>query len=175
VYVVIHRITIDPAEQAGLLAEMDSVHSGLRAKPGFRWVLALRAIDDPSHMAAVAMWLNRADAGGSDVAVSHYDVATARGSMTPAGAAALVEWRAGSEQAQAFVQRWNAAYHNIEDRIGSRLLLDLDDPGRYTGLHTAADIDNLDVKTLAAPIAGEGFSLSPSQVERFHVVSLVEG
>ena len=174
-YVARHHLTVAPGQQSGLLAEVAATHAGLQSAPGFRWVMVLRSNDDPSRMAAVAMWLKREDAGNADFPVQHYDVATARGSMTPAAVAALVDWSVDAAVAAAFVNRWNAAYHAIEDRIGSRLLQDMDDPAHYTGYHVSTSESALTPAVLGAAIKlDDGSEVGPEKFERFDIVSLVE-
>jgi len=173
-YVVRHHLTVAPGDQAGLLAEAETAHAALRSAPGFRWAMVLRSAGDPSRLAAVAMWLKREDAGNAGLPVQHYDVATARGSMTPAAVVAIVDWQVDPANAAAFVNRWNAVYHAIEDRIGSRLLQDMDEPSRYAGLHVATSEANLKQDVLAAAIEDGGPDVSPQAIERFDVISLVE-
>jgi heme-degrading monooxygenase HmoA len=174
-YVVRHHLTVPRDQQAGLLAEVETTHAGLRSTPGFRWAMVLRSTNDPAQMAAVAMWLKREDAGNAGFPVTHYDVATARGSMTPATAAALVDWQVDAPVAAAFTNRWNAAYHAIEDSIGSRLLQDMDDAAHYTGLHVAISEAALKLDVLSAGIKDDaGAEHKPQTVQRFEVVSLVE-
>jgi heme-degrading monooxygenase HmoA len=174
-YVVRHHLSIGAEQQPGLLAEVETAHAGLESAPGFRWAMVLRSVDEPVRMAAVAMWLNRDDAGKVDFAVTHYDVATARGTMTPASFAALVDWRVEAGAAPGFVNRWNNAYHAIEDSMGSRLLQNMDDPAHYTGYHVATRDSALRPEILGAAIRDDaGGELRPESVERFEVVSLVE-
>jgi hypothetical protein len=137
VHVIRHHLTVEPGQLEGLLAEWRPVHQSLRLRPGFRWAMVLRSLADPSRLAAVAMWQQLDQAGDAEFPVQHYDVATARGAMTPASVAAIVDWRVEADSAPGFVNSWNASYHAIEDSIGSRLLLDLDDSAHYAGLHVA--------------------------------------
>jgi heme-degrading monooxygenase HmoA len=173
-YVARHHLTVAPLEQDALMAEIKPVHAELRLKPGFRWAMVLRSAEDTSRLAAVAMWLNREDAGNAGFPAQHYDVATARGAMTPASVAAIVDWRVEPDSAPGFVSRWNAAYHAIEDTIGSRLLQDLDDPAHYAGLHVATSEGNLSDAILQRANAEAGSGVQPDRVERFEVLDLVE-
>jgi heme-degrading monooxygenase HmoA len=173
-YVARHHLEVAPDQQSGLLAEMKPVHAELRSRPGFRWAMVLRSADDQSRLAAVAMWLNRQAAGNADFPVQHYEVATARGSMTPASVAAIVDWRVQPDSAPGFVNRWNAAYHAIEDTIGSRLLQDLDDPAHYAGLHVATSDANITDAILERANAEAGAGTLPDKVERFVVLDLAE-
>jgi heme-degrading monooxygenase HmoA len=160
--------------QSEFVAEIDAAHAELRSQKGFRWAMVLRSRNDPSRLAAVAMWLTLEDAGEADFPVQRYDVATARGSMTPAVVAALVDWRMDAAAAPAFVDRWNAAYHAIEDTLGNRLLQELDDPNHYAGLHVATSAANLTEAILARANAEAAPELPPSGMELFEVLSLIE-
>jgi hypothetical protein len=156
-----------------MLAEWKPVHAELRTKPGFRWAMVLRSLEDASRLAAVAMWQQLEEAG-AEFPVQRYDVATARGSMTPASFAAIIDWRIAADAAPAFVNAWNAAYHAIEDTLGNRLLVDLDDATHYAGLHVAlneADITDAVLQRANAEAAPGG---EPERVERFEVIDLVE-
>jgi hypothetical protein len=96
--------------------------------------------------------------------------------MTPADYDAMVEWQVPDADAARFTTRWNAIYHHIEDRIGSRLLKDLDTPGLYAGLHVVTDESNLNPEAMGAPIADDaGLSVSPKAVHRYEVIALTEG
>jgi heme-degrading monooxygenase HmoA len=161
-------------KQSEFLAQIEAAHSGLKDQRGFRWAMVLRSRSDPSRLAAVAMWLSLEDAGDADFPVQRYEVATARGSMTPAAAAALVDWRIESGVAPAFVNRWNAAYHAIEDRLGNRLLQDLDDSPHYVGLHVVTSAEDLTEGVLARATGEAAPEMAPSRVELFEVVSLSE-
>jgi hypothetical protein len=104
-----------------------------------------------------------------------YDVTTARGSMTPATVAAFVEWDINDANAKPFMDRWNAAYHHIEDRISSRLLRDLNASGRFAGFHIALSAEALTPDVLGAELReGETFAASPVMFDRYEVVLLTE-
>ena len=161
--------------------EVARVHEFMRTMPGFRWAMLAHSLETPGRFTAVSMWLSPAQASSQDGKIlgtteaRGYDVTTARGAMTPATHVALVDWQAGDDVAARFTSRWNAAYHAIEDRIGSRLLKDLDAPGHYAGLHAATDETNLDPEALGAGVRdAEGLSINPSAVHRFAVVLLTE-
>jgi heme-degrading monooxygenase HmoA len=137
-------------------------------------------MDDAARFASVTMWLTPEqaqawrDATGSPTPYG-YEVATARGAMTPAAAAALVDWQVDEADAQRFVNRWNAAYHAIEDVFGSRLLQDMTAPAAYTGLHAVTDAARLSPNVLSAEVSDdEGLAVRPLKVERFEVVLLTE-
>ena len=154
-------------------------HESLRTKPGFRWAMLLRSLEAPGRLAGVSMWLSpeQASAGNTGPAdVDHaYDVATARGSMTPASHVAIVDWELAGADATRFTNRWNAVYHAIEDRIGSRLLRDLDAPGKFAGLHAVTDEANLNPEALGAAIAdAEGLDVQPRAIHRYEVLLLTE-
>jgi heme-degrading monooxygenase HmoA len=172
-YVARHHLTVAADQLDAMLAEWKPVHAELRTKPGFRWAMVLRSLEDASRLAAVAMWQQREQAGNAGFPAQHYDVATARGAMTPAAVAAIVDWRVEGD-APAFVNSWNAAYHAIEDTLGNRLLLDLDDATHYAGLHVAlneADITDAVLQRANAEAAPGG---EPERIERFEVIDLVE-
>ena len=57
--------------------------------------------------------------------------------MTPATVAAIVDWEVDVERVKAFTERWNAAYHHIEDRISSRLGRHFSEPSAFAGVHVA--------------------------------------
>lgn len=172
----------------------ESLHAGLKDLPGFRWAMLLQAADSESKTAVIEMWLTEEQAaargesdalgaigGGEDVArpigeMHGYDVTTARGSMTPASFAAIVEWEVDEPDGKMFTERWNAAYHHIEDRISSRLLRDLNEPAKLVGFHVAQSADVLTLEVLGAELrGGETFSARPIAVERYDVVLLTEG
>jgi hypothetical protein len=95
--------------------------------------------------------------------------------MTPATRFAIVEWRVPEGDAARFTNRWNAVYHAIEDRIGSRLLRDLGSPGSYAGLHAVTEAANLDVAILGGAVTDAGgLSLCPASVRTYEVVLLTE-
>jgi hypothetical protein len=128
------------------------------------------------------MWLSPEQASeqdgntlGANESTHGFDVTTARGSMTPASHVVLVDWQVDDAMAPRFTTRWNAAYHAIENRIGSRLLRDLESPRQYSGLHAVTDEGKLDGIALDATVTdAEGMSLMPSGVRRFEVVLLTE-
>ena len=123
----------------------------------------------PEHEAA---WR---EAQGAPAPTRGYDVATARGSMTPAAAAAIVTWQVEADVAERFGARWNATYHAIEADIGSRLLRDLEAPAAFTGFHVATDPVHLDPKTLTAELTDtEGLAIAPETAERYEVVLITE-
>jgi len=162
-------------------AEIERVHEFVRQMPGFRWAMYLHSLDEPDRFASVSMWLTPEQASsqigavlGDAAQTRGYDVVTARGAMTPASHLALVEWRVGEADAAAFANRWNAVFHAIEDRIGSRLLRDLEAPGSLAGLHAVTAEGNLDAKTLGANIEDGELRVSPLSVHRYEVLSLAE-
>jgi heme-degrading monooxygenase HmoA len=173
-YVIRHHLTVEPAQLDAMLSEWKPVHASLRTKPGFRWAMVLRSLENASRMAAVAMWQQLEAAGDAGFPVQRYDVATARGLMTPAAVVALVDWRVEADAAPPFVSRWNAAYHAIEDAVGSRLLQDLDDPGHYAGLHVATSDANLTEAVLQRANAEAGNGVVPEGIERFAVLDIAE-
>ncbi len=174
-------ISVDDLEEAK--DKEGKVHEFLRTMPGFRWAMLLSSMEAPGRVAAVSMWLSPQQASSQDgntlgatEETRGYDVATARGSMTPASHIALVDWVVADDLASRFTNRWNAAYHAIEDRIGSRLLKDLDAPGTYAGLHAVTDEANLNPEALAAAVTdAEGLSVSPTAIHRYEVLLLTEG
>ncbi len=186
-YVSISEVRLAGAapSESNVLAQQRAIHADMLSKPGFRWAMLLRSLDEPETLTAVTMWLSQAQAlvipKGIDAATGEplltleYDVATARGSMTPASFVALVDWEVDSASAKQFTDRWNAGYHAIEDKLGSRLLQRLNAPGIYTGLHGSQTEDDLDARILGAPVSdGETMTLEPSELERFQVLLLTE-
>ena len=171
---------------AGSLDELKEnearVHEFLRTMPGFRWAMLLQSLEQPGRIAAISMWLSPEQASpqdgntlGESEETRGYDVTTARGSMTPASHVALVDWEVSPEFTDRFANRWNAAYHAIEDRIGSRLLRDLESPGLYAGLHAVTDDANLNPEALGGELKdSEGLSLKPGAIHRYEVVLLAE-
>jgi heme-degrading monooxygenase HmoA len=163
-------------------AEVARVHEFMRTMPGFRWAMLLRSLVTPEHLAAVSMWTSPEQASSQDGAVlgagenaTGYDVTTARGSMTPASHVVIVDWQVGEEVAARFANRWNAAYHAVEERIGSRLLRDLVAPNTYAGLHAVTDESSLGMDVLTSPVSdAEGLSVGPVGVQRFEVLLLTE-
>ena len=181
-FISISRSTIADGHLDTTKANVARVHEFLRTMPGFRWAMLLDGLDAPRALAAVSMWLSPQQASaqegvslGDGEATRGFDVTTARGSMTPATHVAVVEWQVPDADAARFTTRWNAIYHHIEDRIGSRLLKDLDTPGLFVGLHAVTDESNLNPDALGATITdAEGLSVSPTAIRRYEVVSLVE-
>ena len=168
---------------AELLTDHETLQTNLKGLPGFRWAMLLRSVDDANKMASVEMWLNEEQApapGESSAATTSqtygYDVTTARGSMTPASFAAIVEWQIPEQDVKAFTDRWNAAYHHVEDRISSRLLRDLRQPSQFVGFHVAQSGDVLTPEVLSAELReGEKFSVRPIAVWHYSVGLLTEG
>jgi heme-degrading monooxygenase HmoA len=159
------------------------VHEFMAEIPGFRWAMALRSLETPDNLVAVSMWLTPEQAShqesvslDADEVTREFDVATARGTMTPASHVAVVEWEVPNDVEARFTNRWNAAYHAIEDSIGSRLLRNLDAPGRYAGLHAVTNEASLNPDTLGATLSdAEGLSISPLAVHRYEVLVLTGG
>jgi hypothetical protein len=182
-YISISEADVSTGAQDEARAGVARVHEFMRTMPGFRWAMYLHSLEAPDRFAVVSMWLSPEQASGQDAALlgetresGGYDVVTARGAMTPASHVAVVEWRVGENVAARFANRWNAAYHAIEDRIGSRLLRDLQAPARYAGLHAVEDEGNLDARTLGAALEeGESPAIGPVAVQRFEVLVLTEG
>jgi heme-degrading monooxygenase HmoA len=181
-YISVSEADVSPDLQEKAKAEVERVHEFMRTMPGFRWAMLLHSLEAPDRFASVSMWLTPDQASSQDGAVlgerretAGYDVVTARGAMTPATHLAVVEWQVGDQVASRFANRWNAVYHAIEDRIGSRLLRDLQAPGRTAGLHAVTEEGNLDPKTLGAPLeADEGLVIGPASVQRYEVLLLAE-
>jgi heme-degrading monooxygenase HmoA len=195
-YVSRCEVTIDAGRERDFIAEDEAMHAGMRTMAGFRWAMLLRSIDNPGKLASVAMWLTREqaqawrdseaaaavhnarkaqDRASPQARAQEYDVATARGSMTPAAFAAIVDWQVDLAISSDFVNRWNAAFHAIEDRLGSRLLQDLGQPTLYAGMHVASNQAHLTPEILAAEIAdGGGLRFQPTVLDRFEVVLLTE-
>ena len=191
-YMAHRAFSVMDRDSAGLVTLSGALHAGVKSMPGFRWAMLLRSIDDAGKMAEVGMWLTPEAASAwieSDVRsqaiaahpgqeasdVYGYDVTTARGSMTPATVAAMVEWEIADTDTKAFTERWNAAYHHIEDRISSRLLRDLSQPSRFAGLHVAQSAAALTAEVLGAELReGETFSARPTAFDRYNVVLLTE-
>ena len=180
-YVSRSLITLKDETEPEFIAKVAEAHASRCSVEGFRWAMLLRSMDDASTFTSVSMWLTpehdaawRA-ANDTPAPMHGYDVATARGAMTPAAAAAIVEWRVDPADAERFSARWNAAYHAIEDVFGSRLLQDLQTPSAYAGLHVVTDTSRLDPKVLGAALTdGEGLSVEPFTIERYEVVLLTE-
>jgi len=180
-YISRSEITLQDEAEGDLVARIEAANASRRVTDGFRWAMLLHSMDDARRFASVSMWLtpeqaqNWRDANQAPAPQHGYDVATARGSMTPAAAAAIVDWQVEGADAARFVNRWNAAYHAIEDVFGSRLLQDLDQPTAYTGLHVVTDPARLAPKVLNAELTdAEGLALRPVAIHRFEVVLLTE-
>jgi heme-degrading monooxygenase HmoA len=180
-YISRSAITLQDQTERDLLAKVEASHASRRTADGFRWAMLLRSMDDASSFVSVSMWLTPEhakawrDATESPAPQHGYDVATARGSMTPAAAAAIVDWKVDTQVAPRFASRWNAAYHAIEDVFGSRLLQNLDEPAAYVGLHVVTDPARLDLATLNAELTDtDGLMLRPVAVDRYEVVLLTE-
>jgi heme-degrading monooxygenase HmoA len=180
-YIKRSEATIDGTDLEETKTSEARVHEFMRTMPGFRWAMLLSSLETPGRLVSVSMWLSPEQAPGPDASTlgadeTHgYDVTTARGSMTPASHVALVDWQVDEGVAAQFTNRWNAAYHAIEERIGSRLLKDLDATGRYTGLHAVTDGANLGPQVLTAELKdAEGLSVAPSVVQRYEVLLLTE-
>lgn len=180
-YVSRSLITIEAETEPELLSRAEASHASRRAADGFRWAMLLRSLDDASSFASVSMWLTPEHdaawrAANDTPAPKHgYDVTTARGAMTPAAAAAIVGWQVEPADAARFAALWNAAYHDIEDVFGSRLLQDLETPWAYAGFHVVTDASRLEPKVLSARLTdADGLAIEPTAVERFEVVLLTE-
>ena len=180
-YIARSLLTLQDGSEADLVTEVEMAHASRRGAVGFRWAMLLRSFDAAANYASVSMWLTPEheqawrEANDAPAPMHRYDITTARGAMTPASAVALVEWQVDEALAARFTQRWNAAYHAIEDVFGSRLLQDLDSPGSYAGLHAVTDPARLDIKVLSADVTDdEGLDITPAVVDRFDVVLLTE-
>src|SRR5688500_16861133 len=164
-YIAHSEFKVTDGDDRGYIAHHEALHARMRTMPGFRWAMLLRSMDDPGMMAAVEMWQTPEAAAAWKAGESHgqagaahpgqatgneqgYDVTTARGSMTPATVAAIVEWEIDDASAKAFTDRWNAAYHHIEDRVSSRLGRHLSRPARFAGFHVAQTADALTPEVL---------------------------
>jgi len=195
-YVSRCEVTVVGGREHDFVAVNEAMHAGMRTMAGFRWAMFLRSIGYPGKLASVAMWQTREQAhawSDSDPAAAihaahpaqdmvsplapaqEYDVTTARGSMTPAAFVAIVDWEVDLKSGSEFVNRWNAAFHAIEDRLGSRLLQDLGQHTFYAGLHVASIEAHLKPEILAAEIKDSGGRrLQPAVIDRFEVVLLTE-
>ena len=191
-YIAHRDLKVTDGNTSENLALSEALHAGMKSMPGFRWAMVLRSMDDPAKMATVEMWQTpeaatawtEGEIRGQTIA-SHaglgtgdeqgYDVTTARGSMTPATVAAIVEWEIDDSSAKSFTERWNAAYHHIEDRISSRLARHLSQPTRFAGFHVAQSAAVLTPEVLGAELReGETFAAHPTTVDRYDVVLLTE-
>ena len=192
-YIAIRQITVDAGKTSDLSAAAETALSLTRGVQGFRWSMLLRSVDDATRFAAVSMWLtpeaatdwaigtigaaydSTITAVASDSSLCEFDVATARGSMTPAEYAVVVEWEVPPESVAVFSNRWNALYHAVEDAIGSRLLRDLEQANRYVGLHVVQKQDVLKSDAFVTAIeVGEDAMLKPESIARYSVVLLEE-
>jgi hypothetical protein len=89
--------------------------------------------------------------------------------------AAIVEWEVDVEHARAFIDRWNAAYHHIEDRIGSRLGRHLSEPALFAAFHVAQSEAVLAQDVLGAELRlAENLAVRPASTDRYDVVMLTE-
>jgi heme-degrading monooxygenase HmoA len=191
-YIAQREFKVTDGDDRGFLSLHEVLHSSMKTTPGFRWAMLLRSMDDPAKMGAVEMWLTPEAEAGWTASESHgqalaahpeqgqgiekgYDVTTARGSMTPAMVAAIVDWEVDDAKAKTFTDRWNAAYHHIEDRISSRLGRHLSQPARFAGFHVAQATDALTHEVLGAELReGETFAARPTTFDRYDVVLLTE-
>ena len=104
-----------------------------------------------------------------------YNVFTARGSMTPATFAAFVTWQVDVASSAGFVNRWNAFFHAIEDKLSSRLLQQLHQPVFFAGMHVVRNEEQLTAEVLAAEMkVADDLVLRPIAIDRFEVVLLTE-
>ncbi len=174
-------ITFQGEPESDLFAKVEAAHESRRGAEGFRWAMLLRSIDDATDYASVSMWLTPEhdqtwrEANETPAPAHGYDVTTARGSMTPASAVAIVDWPVRPAEVDRFAARWNAVYHAIENVIGSRLLRNLASPDSFAALHVVTDPERLDPAILSADLTDtEGLSIAPAFVQRFEVVLLTE-
>jgi Antibiotic biosynthesis monooxygenase len=180
-YISRSAVTSEGETEGELIARVKASHASRLAADGFRWAMLLRSMEDATSFSAVSMWLSPEhalawrEATESPAPLYRYNVVTARGSMTPASAAAIVDWQVDTEVAARFASRWNAAYHSIEDVFGSRLLQEMDEPLAHAGLHVVRDATRLDPAVLSAELTDDdGLVLHPVTVQRFDVVLLTE-
>lgn len=180
-YISRSEIKLQGDSEPDLIARVEAAYASRLAAGGFRWAMLLRSVDDAAKFASVSMWLSPEhaqawrDANDAPAPAHGYDVATARGSMTPAAAVAIVDWQVDASDAARFVNRWNAVYHAIEDMIGSRLLQDLEQPASYAGLHAVTDPARLTPQILGAGLTdNDGLAIEPLAFERYDVVLLTE-
>jgi heme-degrading monooxygenase HmoA len=196
-YVARREVRVVGGKAREFRAFNETLHAGMKDMPGFRWAMLLRSMGYLGKMATVDMWQTYEQATAwaegdtllqafttqpvqgmvAPIGMAQgYDVATARGSMTPAAVAAIVEWEVDVEHAKAFMDRWNAAYHHIEDRIGSRLLRHLGEPTHFAGYHVAQSAAMLAPDVLGAELRlAENLAVRPATVDRYDVVMLTEG
>jgi heme-degrading monooxygenase HmoA len=195
-YIERREVRVVGGRMKDFLAFNEALHAGMKTMPGFRWAMLLRSMGYPGKMATIDMWQTREQARDwaeseaqqavfaahplqgmvSPISMAHgYDVVTARGPMTPAAVVAVVDWEIDVAAAKPFTDRWNAAYHAIEDKLGSRLLRHLSQPTALAGVHVAQAEADLAPEALAGEIsAGESFVARPSAIDRFDVVLLTE-
>jgi heme-degrading monooxygenase HmoA len=195
-YIERREVRVVGGRMKDFLAFNEALHAGMKPMPGFRWAMLLRSMGYPGKMATIDMWQTREQARAwaeseaqqaafaahplqgmvSPVGMAHgYDVVTARGSMTPAAVAAVVDWEIDVAGAKPFTDRWNAAYHAIEERLGSRLLRHLSQPTLFASVHVAQAEAALTPEELAGEIpAGESLIARPSALDRYDVVLLTE-
>lgn len=195
-YVSRSEISVDGENETDYIAMHQALHDAMKPALGFRWAMLLRSLEDSSRLAAVALWQSPAHAeaftnsaaatANAEVAADddmsppaparEYDVATARGPMSPAAFAAIVDWDIEDAPARkGFVERWNAAYHAIEDKLGSRLLAELSQPSRFAGLHVAQDKDDLSPHALSGKVERrEELGFAPKAIARYEVILLSE-
>jgi heme-degrading monooxygenase HmoA len=180
-YISRSLITLQGESESDLVTKVEAAHASRRDADGFRWSMLLRSMDNASDFASVSMWLTSEheqawrEANDAPAPMHGYDVTTARGAMTPAAAAAIVDWQVDAAEASRFTARWNAVYHAIEDVFGSRLLQDLESPQTCAGFHVVTDTSKLDPRVLTAEITdADGLSITPLAVQRFDVVLLTE-
>jgi heme-degrading monooxygenase HmoA len=195
-YIARREVRVVGGKAREFVAFNEALHAGMKTMTGFRWGMLLRSMGYPGKMATIDMWQNRQHAQGwsdseaqiaaftanpiqgivTPISMAHgYDVVTARGSMTPAPVAAIVEWGVDVEHAKTFVDRWNAAYHHIEDRIGSRLGRHLSDPTSFAAVHVAQSEAALALDVLGAELRlTENLAVRPASVDRYDVVMLTE-
>src|SRR5688572_2139267 len=168
-YIAHREFRVTDGDDREFLALHEALHVGMKTMPGFRWAMLLRSMDDAAKVAAVEMWLTPEAAAAWTASESHgqtfaahpvqstgdeqaYDVTTARGAMTPATTAAIVEWEIDDANAKTFTDRWNAAYHHVEDRTSSRLGRHLSQPARFAGFHVAQTAGILTPEVLGAEL-----------------------
>ena len=183
-YVTRRDSRVDDASERGFLAEHDALHAAMLSATGFRWAMLLRSTEEPARLASVEMWQTGDEAEAfrqSSVPASllvpplGYDVVTARGSMTPATFAAFVDWEVDGASSASFVNRWNAAFHGVEDKLSSRLLQQPGQPARLAGMHVVTEEAQLKPAVLTAEIKlVDGTGIRPLGIERFEVVLLTE-
>ena len=180
-YISRSLISAQPESDAELLAKVEAAFASRQAADGFRWAMLLRSSSGAPTYVSISMWLTPEhaqrwrQANDAPPPAHGYDVTTARGSMTPATAVAVVDWQVDGGLVARFTNRWNATYHAIEDRIGSRLAQDLTDATAFTAVHVVTDAAQLKPDVLKAQLTDdEGLALSPAIVETYEVVLLKE-